>query len=341
MKHHLLGILLAVAVCFGAQNPTQAQNTKDLVDRLNTSLGVSLPTQYQTTVKNFIKNSKILSDKDAQTFTEKFIKDQMKSNWGINKQNQLLFVWDAVYGQIITNKQLYTGEDGNQTRLAEFEKVMEKAEACGKKYHEGFKAYMRQLSAEADRRIAEADRRIAEANRRIARSLRPLGNKETHSQRVPANSQGVLAQSLLGTWKLPVPVEGVATNLYLTFSAGQKTTMKTVVNMSDKEFGNIEVTATIPGTYILKGKTITMRLNSQAADVKLTKIQLNSDLAKLYKESPEMKKTLDNSFNEMKVEMKNELKKQSLNEDLEILSLTNSALKINGGDDVLTFTKTR
>ena len=169
MKQHLLGILLAVAACFGVHHPTLAQNTKDIVDRLNTSLGVSLPSQYQTTVKNFVKNSKILSDKDAQTFTEQFIKDQMKTSWGINKQNQLLFVWDAVYGQILTNKQLYTGEDGNQARLDEFEKVMEKAEACGKKYNEGFKTYMRQRSADADRRSAEAERRSAEADREIVK----------------------------------------------------------------------------------------------------------------------------------------------------------------------------
>ena len=162
----LLGILLAVAVCFGANLPAQAQNTKDIVDRLNTSLGISLPSQYQTTVENFVKNSKILSDKDAQTFTEQFIKDQMKTGWGINKQNQLLFIWDAVYGQILNNKQLYTGEDGNQTRLNEFEKVMEKAEACGKKYKEGFKAYMKQRSAEARQQSAEAGQQSAEAKRK-------------------------------------------------------------------------------------------------------------------------------------------------------------------------------
>ena len=164
MKRQLLGILLVITACFVAIPPTQAQNTSDIVDRLNTSLGVQLPSQYQTTVKNFVKNSKILSDKDAQTFTEQFIKDQMKTGWGISKQNQLLFVWDAVYGQIIKDKQLYTGEDGNQARLDEFEKVMEKSEDCGKKYNNGFKAYMRQLSAEADRKGAEADRRGAEAD---------------------------------------------------------------------------------------------------------------------------------------------------------------------------------
>lgn len=166
MKQHLLGILFAVAVCFGAHLPALAQNTKDIVDRLNTSLGITLPSQYQTTVKNFVKNSKILSDKDAQTFTEQFIKDQMKTSWGINKQNQLLFIWDAVYGQILTNKQLYTGEDGNQTRLNEFEKVMEKAEVCGKKYKEGFHAYMKQKSAEAERRSAEAEKEIIKTTHR-------------------------------------------------------------------------------------------------------------------------------------------------------------------------------
>lgn len=146
-----------IIACICSLQPTQAQNTSDIVDRLNASLGVQLPSQYQTTVKNFVKYSKILSDKDAQTFTEQFIKDQMKTDWGINKQNQLLFIWDAVYGQIIKDKQLYTGEDGNQARLDEFEKVMEKSEDCGKKYNDSFKAYMRQRSAEADRRSAEAD----------------------------------------------------------------------------------------------------------------------------------------------------------------------------------------
>ena len=158
MKQHLLGILLAVAACFGAYHPTLAQNTKDIVDRLNTSLGVSLPSQYQTTVKNFVGNNRVLANKNANTFTEQFINDQMKTNWGINKQNQLVFIWDAIYGQIL-NKQLYTGDDGNQARLNEFEKLIEKAEACGKKYKEGFHAYMEQRSAEADRRSAEATRK--------------------------------------------------------------------------------------------------------------------------------------------------------------------------------------
>ena len=149
---------MAVAACFGVHHPTLAQNTNDIVDRLNTSLGVSLPSQYQTTVKNFLATHAKMQKKIRPRFTEQFIKDQMKTNWGINKQNQLLFIWDAVYEQI-TGKQLYTGEDGNQTRLNEFEKAIEKAEACGKKYNKEFDAYLDQVIADADRRSAEADQK--------------------------------------------------------------------------------------------------------------------------------------------------------------------------------------
>ena len=160
-----MAVIIIACICY--LQPTQAQNTSDIVDRLNASLDVQLPSQYQTTVKNFVKYSEILSDKGLQAFTEQFIKDQMKTSWGINKQNQLLFVWDTVYEQIM-GKELYTGEDGNQSRLNEFEKVIEKAEACRKKYNEDFKAYVRQRTSEARQQSAEARQQSAEARQQSA-----------------------------------------------------------------------------------------------------------------------------------------------------------------------------
>ena len=162
MRYRCFSFVLVVIAMISYAMPSQAQQQEDIVDRLNASLGVFLPNQYQTTVKNFVMNSKILSDKDAQAFTELFIKEQMNTNWGIDKQNQLLFIWDAIYGQIHNNKQLYTGEDGNQTRLDEFEKVIEKAEECEKKYNAEFRAYMRKMSAEAKQMSAEAKQMSAE-----------------------------------------------------------------------------------------------------------------------------------------------------------------------------------
>lgn len=138
-------------------------SAQDLVDRVSQAVGVELPSEYKGAVKAYVQGSKVLEGSGAIP-TEQFIKEQMKDNWGISKQNQLLFIWDAIYEQI-TKKNFYDGEDGNKQRLEDFEKVMDNIETCGKKYKQDYIAYMERRSAEADRRSAEADRRSAEADR--------------------------------------------------------------------------------------------------------------------------------------------------------------------------------
>ncbi len=148
--------------------------------------------------------------------------------------------------------------------------------------------------------------------------------------------------SLIGTWKTTVPAKGVVLNLYLTFSAGQKTTMKIVVNMSDKEVGVMELMATIPGTYIMKGNALTLNLNTQAFDMKFSKMQFNSENEKMFKEMPEMKKMFLDEMKKVMEETKKELKDDlPLNGEMEIFSLTNTTLKLKEGDDIMTFTKTK
>ena len=154
-KQSLCTILLLAAFVMNPAQPLFAQNTEDIVDRLDKALGVSLPSEYRSKIKTFAQDNEILKDKDGFAFTEQFIKDQMKTNWGINQQNQYLFVWDTVFEQI-TKKNIYTGEDGDERRLGEFEKVMDIVEACGKKYHTDFTAYMRQISEEAKKQSEEA-----------------------------------------------------------------------------------------------------------------------------------------------------------------------------------------
>lgn len=149
-------VLLTLAFCLFPVLPAFAQ--EDIVNRLDKALGVTLPSEYKSKVKAFVQGSKVLEGLGVIP-TEKFIKEQMKENWGINKQNQLLFIWDAIYEQI-TKKNFYDGEDGNKQRLEDFEKVMDNIETCGKKYKQDYTAYMQQQSAEADRRSAEADQSI-------------------------------------------------------------------------------------------------------------------------------------------------------------------------------------
>ena len=138
-------VLLTLAFCLFPVLPAFAQ--EDIVNRLDKALGVTLPSEYKSKVKAFVQGSKVLEGLGVIP-TEKFIKEQMKEDWGINKQNQLLFIWDAIYEQI-TKKNFYDGEDGNKQRLDDFENALDKIEACGKKYKQDYKAYMEQQSAEA------------------------------------------------------------------------------------------------------------------------------------------------------------------------------------------------
>ena len=152
-------VLLTLAFCLFPVLPAFAQ--EDIVNRLDKALGVTLPSEYKSKVKAFVQGSKVLEGLGVIP-TEKFIKEQMKEDWGINKQNQLLFIWDAIYEQI-TKKNFYDGEDGNKQRLDDFENALDKIEACGKKYKQDYKAYMEQQSAEAKQQSAEARQQSAEA----------------------------------------------------------------------------------------------------------------------------------------------------------------------------------
>ena len=176
-------VLLTLAFCLFPVLPAFAQ--EDIVNRLDKALGVTLPSEYKSKVKAFVQGSKVLEGLGVIP-TEKFIKEQMKENWGINKQNQLLFIWDAIYEQI-TKKNFYDGEDGNKQRLDDFENALDKIEACGKKYKQDYKAYMEQQSAEARQQSAEADRQIAEADRQIAEADRQIA--EARQQSAEADRQ--------------------------------------------------------------------------------------------------------------------------------------------------------
>ena len=141
-------------------------SAQDLVDRVSQAVGVELPSEYKGSVKAYVQGSKVLEGIGGE-FTEQFITQQMKENWGINKQNQLLFIWDAIYEQV-TKKNFYDGEDGNKQRLDDFEEAMDNIETCGKKYKQDYIAYMQQRSAEARQQSAEARHQSAEARQQSA-----------------------------------------------------------------------------------------------------------------------------------------------------------------------------
>jgi hypothetical protein len=126
--------------------------------------GLKLPKVYQTKLDDFLANNNVMKDHDAKNFTLNFIEKEMEADWSISKENQLLFIWHAIYKQV-TENDLYDGKDGNQKIAEDFSNkaVNIRIRACGQKYRSGIISYMNELSAEALQRSAEAQQRSAEA----------------------------------------------------------------------------------------------------------------------------------------------------------------------------------
>ena len=165
-KSYLL--IAAVLIFLFSLTPTHAQTNGDIVDRLNKTLGVRLPAEFEAKVKEFAANDTIMRTRSATAFTEQFIIEQFKNDWGIDRQNQLLFMWNVIYTQI-SEKKLYDWlDDDNEVRHENYKKQLKTLIQFKENYKKGFKEYMEQKSAEYDRQIAEAERRSAEAERRSA-----------------------------------------------------------------------------------------------------------------------------------------------------------------------------
>ena len=144
---------------------------QNILDNIERRTWVKLPNIYVNFVQNFISTNRVLKDTLNARFTEDFIVEQMKNNWWINKQNQLLFVWDAIYEQI-TKANFYEWEDGDEQRLNEFEHALDYIEACWKKYKHDMHVYLKQRIAEARQQSADYDRRIAEARQQSAEAIK-------------------------------------------------------------------------------------------------------------------------------------------------------------------------
>ena len=175
-KSYLL--IAAVLTLLFILPPTHTLAQETIVDRLDKKLDVKLPNDYETKVKEFLdtcfwnvksKDNNTMRDIKTrmQNFTEQFIVEQMKNDWGIDRQNQLLFIWDKIICIIIgkSNNVLF---DGNTKRQQDFKKAVSHVRNCREKYKEGIMPLVNEVNAEYDRRIAEAQQRSAEAQQRSA-----------------------------------------------------------------------------------------------------------------------------------------------------------------------------
>lgn len=159
----VLFLSLLVFLTLAATGVANAQNSAST--KWN---GLKLPKVYQTKLDDFLANNTVMKDNDAKNFTLNFIEKEMEADWSISKENQLLFIWHAIYKQV-TGNDLYDGKDGDQKIAEDFSNkaVNIRIRACGQKYRSGIISYMNELSAEAQQRSAQAQQRSAEAVKNI------------------------------------------------------------------------------------------------------------------------------------------------------------------------------
>lgn len=202
----VLFLSLLVFLTLAATGVANAQNSAST--KWN---GLKLPKVYQTKLDDFLANNTVMKDNDAKNFTLNFIEKEMEADWSISKENQLLFIWHAIYKQV-TGNDLYDGKDGDQKIAEDFSNkaVNIRIRACGQKYRSGIISYMNELSAEAQQRSAEAQQRSAEAKRdqinqaleKINQSLEILSSSiEKYEQNITEWASGQEARTNLQKFK--------------------------------------------------------------------------------------------------------------------------------------------
>lgn len=146
-------------------------STSTILDRLNQKIWVSLPTEYNSKVLNFVLNDTIMRTRSATAYTENFIMNEMKKDWWIGKQNQLLFIRSRIYAWI-SDKTLYDRlDDENESRSDEYSKALKQIAASYEEYKKWFKTYMDIKSAEAKQQSAKAKQQSAEAKQEAIQSI--------------------------------------------------------------------------------------------------------------------------------------------------------------------------
>ena len=171
MKTNKFYLLIAAVLTFlFTLQPTHLLAQENIVDRLNKALNLKLPDEYDAKVKEFAETNKIMKDEGSNHFIEQFIGEQMKTDWGIDRQNQLLFVWHSIYKQI-TKNDLYDTNDRNQQRLKDYSDTNTRISICGQSFKNKFKEYINNRKAEADRQSEEAKRQSEEYRVKTIKSL--------------------------------------------------------------------------------------------------------------------------------------------------------------------------
>ncbi len=162
----MLAGLLNVSNFANAQTNTSTIGNKDNIEVVDGKMnkGLNLPKVYKDKINDMLINHPAFMDNgynDTRMFTIDFVLKEMESDRWISKDNQLLFIRESIYQEVV-KKELYDGEDGDEKRLQEFENALDYIDACWLRYRRAFMAYMDKLSKETAQHNAEMLQRKTE-----------------------------------------------------------------------------------------------------------------------------------------------------------------------------------
>ena len=195
----LLAVLWLVGIPVGAKSITTVSPQPNVVAAADTSMVAytekktcaKIPSAYKNKIDSVLKENLYvieLNGTNSWSFTTDFVIKEMESDWGISKDNQLMFIWISLC-EVLSGEYPYDGESGDSKMIEEFEKAFKYIDACGKRYKVGIMPFIEKKSAEFKQRSAEADRRIEEArkqseeyDRRIAEARKQSAEARKQSE---------------------------------------------------------------------------------------------------------------------------------------------------------------
>ena len=161
----LLAVLWLVGIPVGAKSITTVSPQPNVVAAADTSMvaytekktRAKIPSTYKNKIDSVLKENLPvieLNGTNSWSFTTDFVIKEMESDWGISKDNQLMFAWNSLC-EVLTGEYPYGGEDGDSKKIEEFEKAFEYIDACGKRYKDGIMPFIKKQIAENKQQIAE------------------------------------------------------------------------------------------------------------------------------------------------------------------------------------------
>ena len=178
----LLAVLWLVGIPVGAKSITIVSPQPNVVAAANTSMvaytekktRTKIPSAYKDKIDSVLKENLPvieLNGTNSWSFTTDFVIKEMESDWGISKDNQLMFIWDNICKQL-TGRYACDNKDSNT--LNDFRIAVKNVRSCGQRYKDGIMPFIEKQIAENKQQIAAKEQQIAANEQQIAENIKEI-----------------------------------------------------------------------------------------------------------------------------------------------------------------------